>query len=120
MTPNRTRAESVFELISGETAPDADQCIREIEQALDEAVREINEDRMRLQQEINCLRMPPCQLPHCENKFKEGTLKGLEMAMEEANNHNGCTDTECLTKSNCGASIANWCRAKAKELEAGK
>lgn len=97
MTTNRTRAEIVFELISGATAPDADQCVREIEQALNEAVRDVERKFLSKGGTFDKI---------VNDARAEGTLAGLEMVERE------CNDKLC----HC-TMVVERLRARAKELE---
>jgi hypothetical protein len=56
-----------------------------MEQAI--MIKDLEEDCIRLQQEINCLRMEPCQLPHCVKERDEykRLLKATEEILEVAN-----------------------------------
>lgn len=76
-----------------------DEGIRWITAQLDEAVRE---DRQTHNEKVEEVR---------KEIYEEGFAAGIEKAAEVAENHNGCVDIECLSKSNCGATAANQIRA---------
>lgn len=46
--------------------------------------------------------------------LKRKVNEALEEATEIAEEHNGCVDIECLSKSNCGETIASRIRALKK------
>lgn len=71
-----------------------------IQREIEEAVKE----ESRKMQEISELRIAQAK--------REAFLESAEIA----DDHNGCVDRECLSKSNCGATIANKIRKKAEEL----
>lgn len=80
------RAEKIAKRFSGRDFKTIDEGrLREllkdyIAAAILEAEKEAREECVRLQQEINCLRMEPCQLPGCKNAFRAGQIAMREEA----------------------------------------
>jgi hypothetical protein len=62
---SKERAEKIADTVGINPNWGREKTVEYYMEAIDEAVAEINIDRIRLQQEINCLRMSPCQLPGC-------------------------------------------------------
>lgn len=106
MTPNRTRAEQLGKYFGWE--PKSEQ-VREIEQALDEAVRE---DRKITRDYVSRYAHDFLVREAGWKGEAKGTLAGLEMAAGIADGN----DHFCDHPFNPSIEIANEIRAKAKEL----
>lgn len=100
MTPNRTRAEKIVHTYLGlwNETPTKEALAKEIEQALDEAVRDVYDEWVRSKAKADLILS--------ERWKKEGRLAGLETGA-------GIADIMALY---AGPDIADAIRAKAKEL----
>jgi hypothetical protein len=97
MDKNAERAEKIFDKISGDDCPDADECVALIKQAIDEAVREHDSITYWPERE--------------KIARKEGILEGLRMAAGIA-----IQVWDSNTKEFFGKSISDLIKAKAREL----
>ena len=128
------------------TSDDVKACLYTLEQAfkrnLDEVsaerdalnveLQEAHVDCIRLQQEINCLRMDPCQLPHCvkeRDRYKSlcaklaGALGLSRTILNSISNelksdfnlaHDNMAENACYIASKCEEALADYEKAGRK------
>lgn len=87
-SPTRRLAEKIFGIVGTVDCSDSfDGITPQIESLIRAEMDKTNEACTRLQQEINCLRMEPCQLPHCIQAIAEAKKEAYSDAANEVNSY---------------------------------